>query len=124
MKLYEIASNSYFTFTDYVPVWVKSGSEASNHYYGASRLYRPTYNKATASPGDELHWLHGGLFFVSAKNQAAVYVQLTAPKEFSPFEKRHNYTDPREREIQSLISAGSLERIGPDERIHANYNAR
>ena len=92
MRLDEITDefypNKYFHFLDAIPLWALTGNKPSNYHYGSSQLHEPIYKKISAGPGDELHWLHGGLFYVGDKG--VLRVQLNEPGDFSPFEKNRS----------------------------------
>jgi len=122
MRLDEITDefypNKYFIFNTGTPVWLLTGTEPSNHHYGSSQLHRPLYNKVITSPGDELHWLHGGLFYTNG--EAATSVQLKEPEEFSPFERRQG-SDPKIHQLKSMLQNEIISEIDKTESKKVKY---
>jgi len=124
MKLKELfegsSDNRYYVVEKPLKVWALKGHEASNHYYGASRLHKPVYQELELEPDDEIHDLVGGMFAVQLFNtdndgnpglaEKASQIRLTPPEEFSPFEKKpHN--NSAARTIHALVSNGTLETL-------------
>jgi hypothetical protein len=86
-------NNSFFRVIAPFKVWWKTGNKPSNAYYGASRIYEPTYIDFTAPVGAVIAHLPAGTF-ISVDGRTARRAQ-PAPYIFAPFS-----TSAYERETQ------------------------
>lgn len=126
LDLYEDFGNQYYRVEKPITVWALKGHEPSNHYYGASRLHKPVYEEKDLERDDEIHSLHGGVFAVELFNESSngkvSAIQLTKPKEFSPFEKNYGiYDDPNKSTIEKYLKSGHLVKISVKEKTNTKY---
>lgn len=129
MRLEEILTegsneNQYFEIQIDTPVHVLQGTKPINHYYGSSQFHSPVYNEYWAEPGDQLHFLVGGLFLVQRVTGKATRARLTPPEDFSPFEKNYSgsYTDPNAAVLRKLETGGDIMQVNPSYAIKAKYS--
>lgn len=86
-------ANSFYKVKKAFTVWIEGGygSEPAG-YYGSSAIYKMKWNKVKASPGDEVHNLHGGLFFQgTASKNKRVRCKASPPSDRIPFERGRDY---------------------------------
>ena len=100
--------NAYFSVVAPLKVWRHTGFKPTNYYYGASQMFGAVYEPMELEAGDELHWLHGGLFAVHG--DTANLIRLTPRGDPSPFE-RDGSSEPRLRLLNQLISAGTVKQL-------------
>lgn len=104
---------------DDLAVWSIGDYEPTNSYYGASQIHRATYNTLLMRPGDQIHWLVGGLFFVGFTERGILQVYEGRVDESdpdkSPFERIYGdpHTPQRNR-IAKLIADNKVRQITTD----------
>ena len=112
--LEEFSPNVYFKVERKIPAWFAAGHEPTNASYGRSRISRMSYKEGELNPGDQIHWLQGGLFAVSFNEAGERYtdvIRLAAPEDLSPFERGPNSHDERNSWIKPLIQFGKITKI-------------
>lgn len=130
MRLEEILAegadeNQYFEVQVDTPVYIRQGTKPTGHYYGSSQYHTPTYREHWAEPGDQLHFLVGGLFLVQKVTGKAFGARLVQPGDFSPFEKNYSgsYVDSNVAALKELVANGEVMQINPSYAIKARYNS-
>jgi hypothetical protein len=88
---------------------------------GAAKVFRATFQKTALKPGDEIHWLVGGVFGIRKSGGQPATGQVQKPDlDRSPFER-----DSGKRSgdgLEALVKSKKLEEITRDEAIKAKYN--
>lgn len=109
-------ANSYYRVIKPFDIYVLSGHEKSNAYYGSANILRPIFKKFKAVVGDEIHNLYGGLFWVpkggGQLGGGGYTIHLTKP-DFSPFERGGVY---------DKFDMKKLEQIDKTAAMTADYN--
>lgn len=104
-------------------VWCFTGEyKETNYHFGGSRLSRAVYDELMMRPGDQIHWLVGGMFFLGYTERGFLQMfegRLDKPDpEKDPFERP--YGDPyaeRRALIARLIADGKIKQITSQEAI-------
>jgi hypothetical protein len=109
--------NRYYEVKEGFSLLRVDGYSWSNTYVGSSRAAAPVLLAVTGNPGDELHDLVGGLFYVSAETGETHKVCLVPPKHI--FEKSYG-GDPEKHRIDALVKGGFLTEV-PEPRRSADY---
>lgn len=52
----------HFALPSGIKIWIHTGFEPTNSYYGAARVHSATYKEAVTKSGDKLHVIPGGIF--------------------------------------------------------------
>ena len=72
-------------------MYIITGFEPSNSYFGSSQIFKPVYKKITTKKGDKIINLFGGTFYRALgdkrKHHELPHCQMTI-REFSAFEKQ------------------------------------
>ena len=110
--------NIYFSPLKPIEGYIQLGTAPSNQYYGNARIHTGVWRKIEVVPGDEVHWLHGGLFLVQATGK--VHRLRFAPPKDSAFE-RDRASTYLDLFLKTMVKDGRLERIEPPREKH-NYN--
>ena len=80
-------ANSYHIVIKPFDIYIMTGSKHKGEYYGSSAIYRATFEKAKAKPGDQIHNLVGGLFYVPKSGKVAK-MQMNPESDAGAFERR------------------------------------
>ena len=83
--------NVYYEVTEPFDLYIITGFEPSNSYFGSSQIFKPVYKKITTKKGDKIINLFGGTFYRALgdkrKHHELPHCQMTI-REFSAFEKQ------------------------------------
>ena len=82
--------NVYYVVTKPFDINILVGHKKSNTWYGAANLLQPLWKAMKTRKGDEIHYLHGGLFFVRGGQGHTMRVGKQPPR-FAPLERGSRY---------------------------------
>jgi len=90
-------ANSYYEVIEPFPIWIESGRESTNAYFGSSEIFKTSYKESVAQIGDQIQNLYGGIF-LTRKLEPNKYISVKASepnKNDHPFLKHYG---PRKNE--------------------------
>lgn len=111
--------NVFFVVDKPIKAWRHTGFVPTNNYYGASQIYAAKYVPFELQPGDEVHWLHGGLHAAIVSKRIGFFIKLSAPTDASPFER--SGVDITPRQLAKLVDAGELKQIAANKATRVEY---
>ena len=114
-----IEPNAYFVVRKVMPIWFAAGYKETNASYGRSRISQMTYNEKSLFPGDEIHWLQGGMFAVTP--DGVKEVSVTPPDDRSPFERGPNPFYQRQGALNRLEKDGKIDQISREMAKNVKY---
>lgn len=92
-------------------------------YYGGG--FMGPYRERKTQRGDEIHWLHGGMFHIR-DGKSLGHIQLTNPDDYSEGEfhaARNNPVSWRNRTLNKLLSDATIEEFPAQHARKVEYNA-
>lgn len=126
----EIRPNAYFGVLAPVEVW-KFGRERPAGYYGSSQVFQREKVKTTLEPGDEIHYLHGGVFAVKVEESESDHheatdtfaIIITPPDNKGPFEKNYGPSGNtlQARKFSELVQKQILQPLNKNEAVKTSY---
>lgn len=108
--------NKYYLVPDDVEliVWIKTGSKPGNSYFGTSRIYDVIAEERKLQPEDELHYLVGGMFLVTAEGTTHEVLSQSPDRQNQHFLRDYEGPHGRyQRMLRNLIEIPSTEATIP-----------
>lgn len=111
--------NRFFRVEEKMDVWQ---GRATTPAHGGMSF--PSFHRVVARPGDEIHWLHGGVFLVKGEDvKGSIHMRNPSKEsEGDHHAYRHNPTGFRARLFNEAMHAGHLTEIDKSEAKHVNYS--